>query len=148
MHFLEKILMHCLGSIFVSSAKSIKLNDSKEWVRIYEKSNPSDMLKIKKLLDESLDICNILVIGAKLEPGDVHQAHYHKHEAVIVYGLRGKAVATVDGKDIEVTPDTLVYIPPMAVHKFVNNSEQIWECIAMAVGSKGIKLENIWLNRP
>jgi len=132
----------------VSSAKSIKLYDLKEWIRVYEKSNPSDMLMIKKLLDESLDSCNVLVIGAKLEPGDVHQAHYHKHETVIVYGLRGKAVATVDGKEIDVAPDTLVYIPPMVVHKFTNNSEQAWECVAIAVGPKGIRLENIWLNRP
>jgi len=140
--------MHCLDSTVVSSAKSIKLYDLKGWIRVYEKSNPSDMLKIKKLLDESLDSCNVLVIGAKLEPGDVHQAHYHKHETVIVYWLRGKAVATVDGKELEVAPDTLVYIPPMVVHKFANNSEQVWECVAMAVGPKGVKLENIWLNRP
>ena len=51
-------------------------------------------------------------------------------------------------QEFEVAPDTLVYIPPMAVHKFTNNSEQAWECVAMAVGPKGIKLENIWLNRP
>jgi quercetin dioxygenase-like cupin family protein len=132
----------------VNDAKSIKLDDLKEWLRVYEKSNPSDMLKIKKLLDESLDSCNILVIGAKLEPGDVHQAHYHTHEAVIVYGLRGKAIATINDKEIEVAPDTLVYIPPMAVHKFANNSKQVWECVAMAVGPKGVKLENIWINRP
>lgn len=140
--------MHCLDSVCVSSAKSIKLDDLKEWVRVYEKSNPSDMLKIKKLLDEGLGICNVLVIGAKLEPRDVHQEHYHKHETVIVYGLRGKAVATVDNMEIEVSPDTLVYIPPMTVHKFANNSEQVWECVAMAIGPKGIELENIWVNRP
>lgn len=140
--------MHCFDSVVVSDAKSIKLDDLKEWFKVYEKSNPSDMLKTKKLLDESLDSCNLLVIGAKLEPGDVHQAHYHKHETVIVYGLRGKAVAIVDGKEIEVLQDTLLYIPPMAVHKFVNNSEQVWECVAIAVGPKDTKLENIWINRP
>jgi quercetin dioxygenase-like cupin family protein len=142
---LEKILMRYLDSVAVSNAKEIKLDDLKEWIRIYEKSNPTDMLKIKKLLDENLNTCNLLVIGAKLEPGDEHQAHYHKHETVIVYGLRGKAVATVDGKEIEVAPDTLVYIPPMAVHKFANKSKNVWECVAVAVGPKGIKLENIWL---
>ena len=132
----------------MSGAKSVKLDDLKEWLRVYERNNPNDMLKVKKLVDESLDSCNLLVIGAKLEPGDVHQAHYHKHETVVVYGLRGKAVATLDGKEIEVKPDTLVYIPPMVVHKFANNSEQAWECVAIAVGPKGVKLENVWLNRP
>jgi len=144
----EKILMHCFDSVVVSEVKSINLDDLKEWFKAYEKSNPSDMLRIKKLLDENIDSCNLLVIGAKLEPGDVHQAHYHEHETVIVFGLRGKAVATVDGKDIEVTQDTLVYIPPMIVHKFANNSEQAWECVAIAIGPKDAKLENIWVNRP
>jgi len=144
----EKILMHCLDSAIVSKVKSIKLDDLKEWTRVYEKNNPNDMLKIKKLLEESFDSYDVLVIGAKLDPGDVHQAHYHKHEIIIVYGLRGKAIATVDGREIEVTPDTLVYIPPMAVHKFANNSEQVWECVAIAVGPRGVKLENIWVNRP
>jgi quercetin dioxygenase-like cupin family protein len=132
----------------MTDGKSASLHDLKGWLRAYEKSNPDDMLKVKKLLDEDLDVCNILVIGARLEPGDVHQPHYHKHETVIVYGLRGKADATVGQKEIEVWPDTLVYIPPMVVHKFANKTEQVWECVGMAVGPKGVELENIWINRP
>lgn len=132
----------------MTDGKSISLHDLKQWLRAYEKSNPDDMLKVKKLLDEDLDACNILVIGARLEPGDVHQPHYHKHEIVIVYGLRGKADATIGDKEIEVWPDTLVYIPPMVVHKFANKTEQAWECVAMAIGPKGVELENIWINRP
>jgi len=132
----------------MNDGKSISLHDLKQWLRVYEKNNPDDMLKIKKLLDEDLDACNILVIGARLEPGDVHQPHYHKHETVIVYGLRGKADATIGEKEIEVSPDTLVYIPPTVVHKFVNKTEQVWECVAMAIGPKGIELENVWINRP
>ncbi len=140
--------MDYLNSAVMSGAKNIRLDDLKEWIRLYEGSNPSDMLKVKNLLDQTLGMCNVLVIGARLEPGDIHQPHYHKSEAVIVYGLRGSAVATVDGKEIKVTPDTLVFIPPMAVHQFVNNSKLVWECVAMAIGPKDTKLENIWINRP
>jgi len=132
----------------MNDGKSISLHDLKQWLRAYEKSNPDDMLKVKKLLDEDLDTCNILVIGARLEPGDVHQPHYHNHETVIVYGLRGKADATIGEKEIEVWPDTLVYIPPTVVHKFANKTEQVWECVAMAIGPKGVELENVWINRP
>jgi quercetin dioxygenase-like cupin family protein len=128
-------------------ARSIKLDELK-WSRAYEKSNPSDMLKVKKVLDENLEKSRVLFIGARLEPGDVHQPHYHKYETVLVYGLRGTAIATIDGSDIEVGPDTFVYIPPMAVHRFANISNEIWECVAMAIGPKDSRLENVWINPP
>lgn len=64
-------------------SKSIKLDDVKNWVRVYENSHPDDMLQIKKLLEENELDCRILVIGARLNPSDVHQAHYHNNETVI-----------------------------------------------------------------
>ena len=129
-------------------SKSINLDDVKNWVRAYEKSNPDDMLKIKKLLEEREGNYRVLVIGAKLNPGDVHQAHYHNNETVIVYGLKGKAIAIIDEKEIEVGPNTLVYIPPKSVHRFANNSDKEWECVALAIGSKDLPLENVWINQP
>ncbi|MEM2759191.1 MAG: cupin domain-containing protein [Nitrososphaerales archaeon] len=128
-------------------SKSINLDDVKDWVRAYEKSNPADMLKIKKLLEESGDTHKILVISAKLDPGEVHQAHYHNNEVVIVYGLKGRAIASIDGKDIEVVPNTLVYIPAKSIHRFANNSNEKWECLALAIGAKDHPLENIWVNQ-
>jgi quercetin dioxygenase-like cupin family protein len=129
-------------------SKSINLDDIKIWTRAYEKSNPSDLLKIKKLLEENEMNCKVLVIGAKLNPGDVHQPHYHNHESVIVYGLKGTAIATIDGKEIEVLPDTLVYIPPKSIHSFANRSDKEWECVALAIGPKDMPLENVWINQP
>lgn len=129
-------------------SESINLDDVKEWVRAYEKSNPSDMLKVKKLLEKVESNYRILVIGARLNPGDVHQAHYHNNETVMVYGLKGKAVATIDGKDVKVLPNTFVYIPPRSVHRFANNFDEVWECIAIAVGSRDAPLENVWINQP
>jgi len=128
-------------------SKSINLDDVKEWVRAYEKSKPDDMLVIKKLLEENEGNYRVMIIGAKLNPGDVHQAHYHNHEAVIVYGLKGNAVATIDGEDVEVGPNTLVYIPPKSVHRFVNNSNEEWQCIALAIGPKDVPLENVWVSQ-
>ena len=129
-------------------SKSINLDDLKYWVRAYEKSKPDDMLKIKKLLEENEGNYRVLVMGAKLNAGDVHQAHYHNNDAVIVYGLKGNAIATIDGKDVEVGPNTLVYIPPKSVHRFTNNSNKEWECIALAIGPKDIPLENVWIEQP
>jgi quercetin dioxygenase-like cupin family protein len=128
-------------------SKSVNLDDVRNWVRAYEKSKPDDMLKIKKLLEENEGDYRVLVIGARLNPGEVHQAHYHNNEAVIVYGLKGNAVATIDGKDVEVGPNTLVYIPPKSVHRFANNSNEEWECIALAIGPKNVTLENVWVSQ-
>ena len=127
-------------------SKSINLDDIKCWIRPYETSKADDMLKIKKLLEENENNSRILVLGAKLNPGEVHQAHYHNNETVIVYGLRGNVIATIDGKDVEVRPNTLVYIPPNSIHRFVNNSNQEWECLAFAIGPKHKSLGNVWVN--
>ncbi len=127
-------------------SKSINLEDIKCWIRPYETSKADDMLKIKKLLEENEKNSRILVLGAKLNPGEVHQAHYHNNETVIVYGLRGNVIATIDGKDVEVRPNTLVYIPPNSIHRFVNNSNQEWECLAFAIGPKHESLGNVWVN--
>ncbi|MFQ5941438.1 MAG: cupin domain-containing protein [Nitrososphaerales archaeon] len=129
-------------------SKSINLDDVRDWVRAYEKSKPDDMLEIKKLLEQKESSYRLLVIGAKLNPGDVHQPHYHNNEAVIVYGLTGQAVATIDGRDVVVSPNTLVYIPPKSVHRFANNSNKVWECIALAIGQKDSAIENVWINQP
>jgi quercetin dioxygenase-like cupin family protein len=129
-------------------SNSINLDDVKEWTKAYEETMPGDMLKIKKLLEETNGNSRILVIGAKLDPGDVHQPHYHDNATVIVYGLKGIAIATIDGRELEVRPNTLIYIPPKAIHKFVNKSREVWECIAVAIGPKDLPLENMWISQP
>lgn len=49
--------------------------------------------------------------------------HYHSKRETIFYVLNGKATFTIEGKDHDVGPDTIVFISPNEKHKIQANDE-------------------------
>ncbi len=64
----------------------------------------------------------VISAGAKIAA-----AHYHKDFDETVYGLKGTATYTVDGKVIELGPGDSLFIPRGAVHAFANKSDEAIE---------------------
>jgi len=64
----------------------------------------------------------VISAGAKIAA-----AHYHENFDETVYGLKGVATYTVDGKTIELHPGDSLFIPRGAVHAFANKSNETIE---------------------
>jgi|SRR6185437_5007905 len=64
------------------------------------------------------------VIGAGAK---IAAAHYHESFDETVYGLKGVATYTVDGKTIELSAGDSLFIPRGTVHAFANKSDQAIE---------------------
>lgn len=67
----------------------------------------------------------VISAGAKIAA-----AHYHENFDETVYGLKGVATYTVDGKTIEVGPGDCLFIPRGAVHAFANKTNETIEFAA------------------
>src|ERR1700757_325529 len=57
--------------------------------------------------------------------------HYHEKFDETVYGLKGTATYTVDGKTIELNPGDSLFIPRGAVHAFANKSNEAIEFLCI-----------------
>ncbi|MGZ3866138.1 MAG: cupin domain-containing protein [Bacteroidia bacterium] len=64
----------------------------------------------------------VISSGAKIAA-----AHYHENFDETVYGLKGTATYTVDGKTIELNPGDSLFIPRGTVHAFANKSNETIE---------------------
>src|SRR5437667_462096 len=69
------------------------------------------------------------VIGAGAKIAD---AHYHENFDETVYGLKGVATYTVDGKTIELAAGDSLFIPRGTVHAFANKSTDTIEFLCTA----------------
>ncbi|HTL80897.1 MAG TPA: cupin domain-containing protein [Bacteroidia bacterium] len=69
----------------------------------------------------------VISAGAKIAA-----AHYHENFDETVYGLKGVATYTVDGKTIELRPGDSLFIPRGTVHAFANRSDETIEFLCMA----------------
>src|ERR1700751_1590159 len=69
----------------------------------------------------------VIHAGAKIAA-----AHYHENFDETVFGLKGVASYTVDGKNIEVHPGDSIFIPRGAVHAFANKTDETVEVLCMA----------------
>jgi mannose-6-phosphate isomerase-like protein (cupin superfamily) len=64
---------------------------------------------------------------------------------VLVYGISGKSRAQIGNEIVDVTPGTLIYIPPMVIHKFINQDDLDWIGLAVIISPRDAALENIWV---
>ena len=122
--------------------KIVKLRT--KWINPYH-DHPTDNLKIRKILDEKINRQRIIGLEARIEPGDVHQLHLHRHEYVIVYTICGKCKVTIGNKTKTILPNTLIFIPPTVSHRFENKFSKRWEAIAFSLGIRS-KIQNVWLD--
>lgn len=60
---------------------------------------------------------------ARVAPGIVTEAHYHRLTEEIYYVLEGRGRMTIDGHSREVGPGDAIAIPPGAVHQIENLCE-------------------------
>jgi quercetin dioxygenase-like cupin family protein len=56
-------------------------------------------------------------------PGAAHERHYHPNAAEVLYIIRGRGAAGTGEDEHEVTPGTVQYIPPGAIHWLRNLDE-------------------------
>jgi quercetin dioxygenase-like cupin family protein len=56
-------------------------------------------------------------------PGAAHERHLHPNAAEVLYVIRGRGAAGTEDEEHEVTPGTVQYIPPGAVHWLRNLDE-------------------------
>lgn len=68
----------------------------------------------------------VISAGAKIAA-----AHYHENFDETVYGLKGVATYTVDGKTIELHAGDSLFIPRGAVHAFANKTEETIEFLCV-----------------
>jgi|SRR5665213_515538 len=69
----------------------------------------------------------VISAGAKIAA-----AHYHENFDETVYGLKGIATYTIDGKIVEIGPGDSVFIPRGTVHAFANKSNETIEFLCTA----------------
>ena len=122
-----------------------KISKSKsEWKNPYPE-HPTDKLKIRLLLDEKIKGNRIIGLEARIDPGKIHQLHFHKNEYVVVYTVKGRCKVTAGNKTQIVLPRTIIFLPPKVPHRFENHTKRIWEGIAFAIGTKS-KINNVWMD--
>jgi quercetin dioxygenase-like cupin family protein len=68
----------------------------------------------------------VINAGAKIAA-----AHYHENFDETVYGLKGIATYTVDGKTIELRPGDSLFIQRGVVHAFANKSDEVIEFLCV-----------------
>ena len=68
----------------------------------------------------------VISAGAKIAA-----PHYHKGFDETVYGLKGTASYTVDGKAIELNPGDSLFIPRGTVHAFANKGDETIEFLCV-----------------
>ena len=49
-----------------------------------------------------------------------HGSHYHRKRESIFFVLQGKGKAIIEGKEYDIEPNTVIYIPPGERHSFRN----------------------------
>ncbi|GAA2775055.1 cupin domain-containing protein [Streptomyces rameus] len=59
-----------------------------------------------------------------LEPGEYVSEHYHPYSEEFLYVVRGRMVATVDGRDIELAADEAIMVPIGTRHRLVNHGSE------------------------
>lgn len=106
--------------------------------------HPSDQLKVRIMINEKIEGDRIIGLEAKINPGHIHQLHFHQKEFVIVYSIKGKCKVTIGDVTQTVFPKSMIFIPPKIPHRFENKWEEKWEGIAFAVG-KNSKIKSEWL---
>ncbi|MFI5148761.1 MAG: cupin domain-containing protein [Bacteroidia bacterium] len=68
----------------------------------------------------------IISAGAKIAA-----AHYHENFDETVYGLKGTASYSVDGRAVELSPGEALFIPRGTVHAFANKSDETIEFLCV-----------------
>ena len=68
-----------------------------------------------------------------ISPGaKIAAAHYHENFDETVYGLKGIATYTVDGRTIELGASDSLFIPRGAIHSFANKTNETIEFLCVA----------------
>ncbi len=79
------------------------------------------------------------IVKHALQPGK--ESDYHSHEDIeqVYYILKGNATMVIDEERYPVREGDVVYLPPQAMHRIVNDSEDWVEhlIISCRVGIKG-----------
>ena len=73
-----------------------------------------DILTVRQKAEQLTGIFIILV------PGGQVPYHYHQKRESIIIGISGEATETVEGKEIPIKADDILFIPPGEKHGMVN----------------------------
>ncbi len=67
----------------------------------------------------------------RFKPGKYSAPHVHDNEVEIYFTTAGRGKVVIGGRDYEVKPGTIAYIPPGVEHQPVNDGDGDWEFLAI-----------------
>lgn len=90
-------------------------------------------MEIHFCLDANDTKGSLTMFKCVISPGaKIAAAHYHENFDETVYGLKGIATYSVDGRTIELNPGDSLFIPRGAVHSFANKTNESIEFLCVA----------------
>ena len=90
-----------------------------------------EILTVKQKAEQLTGIFMILV------PGDQVPYHYHHKRECIIIGISGEATETVEGKEIPIEADDILFIRPGEKHGMVNRSDREFRYLEFFTGPPG-----------
>ena len=85
---------------------------------------------VRRVVDERLGASKLGVLFVETLKGIPPPSfHYHVNRESVYIGVEGRAKATIDGKDIIIEPNTVVFIPPGEKHRLENIGDVTFKMI-------------------
>ena len=72
-----------------------------------------------------------------LAPGDQVPYHYHQKRECIIIGISGEATEIVEGKEIPIKADDILFIPTGEKHGMVNRTDREFRYLEFFTGPPG-----------
>jgi mannose-6-phosphate isomerase-like protein (cupin superfamily) len=67
---------------------------------------------------------------SSVDPGFTSNAHAHEDQEEVFYCVSGQGRIKVDDEEAPLEPGIVVYVPPKAVHKLINDGEEILKVVS------------------
>ena len=80
---------------------------------------------------------NLIGIVGLLPPGVEVPYHYHNKRECIIMAISGEAVEMVEGKEIPLKANDVIYIPAKEKHGTVNRTDQDFRYLEFFTGKQG-----------
>jgi mannose-6-phosphate isomerase-like protein (cupin superfamily) len=98
--------------------KIIKVDDAQKVSR----SPGSPSYRVMLVTEETTDAKELNMIMSVTPPNQPARrgSHYHRKRESIFFVLQGKGKAIIEGKEYDIEPNTVIYIPPGERHTFRN----------------------------
>jgi mannose-6-phosphate isomerase-like protein (cupin superfamily) len=67
---------------------------------------------------------------SSVDPGFTSNAHAHEDQEEVFYCVSGRGRIQVDDEDALLEPGVVVYVPPKAIHRLINDGDEILKVVS------------------